>query len=481
MFSFYKKTLSLRLIYVASIYFVIYYFWDFFTLYPMGFIADDSYFYSQIAYNIGVNKFSSWDGINLTSSYHLLWVLVISVTSLFLSFFTDIKGHHLIGHIFVYISIILFLLAYYTDTILEKFIVFSIIISGYILMENITVIFLLFIIFKEIQKYVVSKQNSYLLLLAFFLIPLSRIDAIALVGFIPLLYFIKTKDKFFFYLLICLSLGLIFNFLIYYLIAGEIYSVSSYVKMNQNITNTMEHRIVKNALYSNLVPLGWFTLKLRAYVLITLFIIIIFSITVKKQKQSILFYGLFLGLYSYFFIQLFLNYIDTWYYSVMFGSLFLIFKVLKLQTFWRLTSISIFYILVSLLFLGKFYNSYKFFDYRVKYINEVQNIEKYIPEDSKIYQYDLAGHLGFYSQIKVINGDGRVNSFKYAKNLLNKNLSNYLISNKICYLTDIFTQQLGTEKVILNQSNLIVKYSDVNLIKKFENFNLYKLSNCKNN
>ena len=93
----------------------------------------------------------------------------------------------------------------------------------------------------------------------------------------------------------------------------------------------------------------------------------------------------------------------------------------------------------------------------------------------------MAGHLGFYSNIQVINGDGRVNSFDYANDLLNKNLSNYLVKNDICYLTDIFTQNIGSEKVLLNQSGLIVKYSDVILINKFVNFNLYKLINCNKN
>ena len=165
----------------------------------------------------------------------------------------------------------------------------------------------------------------------------------------------------------------------------------------------------------------------------------------------------------------------------MFGSLFIVIKLCDFKEIFKIGSITAFYIFITMLFFGKFYNSYKYFDFRKGYIGEIKQIEKYLPDNSKIYQYDLAGHLGYYSNIRVINGDGRVNSFEYANNLLNQNLSNYLVINNICYLTDIFTQNLDSEKVLLNQSGLIVKYSDVDLINKFVNFNLYKLKNCSDN
>ena len=63
---------------------------------------------------------------------------------------------------------------------------------------------------------------------------------------------------------------------------------------------------------------------------------------------------------------------------------------------------------------------------------------------------------------------------------MNKNLSNYLVDNNICYLTNIFTQKLNEKKVIINQSGLLVTFDDVDLIKKFKNFSIYKLKKCKN-
>ena len=273
-------------------------------------------------------------------------------------------------------------------------------------------------------------------------------------------------------------LGLLVNLSIYYLIAGEFYSVSSYVKMNQNLTNTMEHRIVKNVIYSNLFPLGWLTLKMRGYILFLFFIIFIINFLVFKKKQSVLFWGVFAGLYSYFFINFFSNYIDTWYYSVMFASLFILLRLVNMDNLIKIIPTTFLYLFIILLFFGKFYNSIKYFDQRIEYISDVKKIENYIPQDSKIYQYDLAGHLSFYSKVRVINGDGRVNSFEYAKALLNNGLSNYLIENKICFLTDIFTQKVNTEKVLVNQSGLLITYEDVNLIKKLNNFSIYKLKKC---
>ena len=101
----YYKSKLLTIIYIIIICSLIYYFWKFFAFYPLSFMADDSYFYSQIAYNIGVNKFSSFDGLNLTSGYHILWMLIISLISFMMSFFTDVKETHLIAHkcLFYYI------------------------------------------------------------------------------------------------------------------------------------------------------------------------------------------------------------------------------------------------------------------------------------------------------------------------------------------------------------------------------------------
>jgi hypothetical protein len=164
----------------------------------------------------------------------------------------------------------------------------------------------------------------------------------------------------------------------------------------------------------------------------------------------------------------------------MFATLFILIKLINFNNFIKPISLIFLYSFLILLLIGKFYNSIKYYDYRTNYINEIKQIENYIPKNSKIYQYDLAGHLGFYSKIQVINGDGRVNSFEYARDLLNKNLSNYLIDHKICYLTNIFTQKLNGKKVIINQSGLLVTFEDVDLIKKFKNFNIYKLKKCNN-
>ena len=63
---------------------------DFFIFFPFGFMGDDSYFYSVIAYNIGVNQFSSFDGINFTNVYHLLWEMLLSVISFCFCLITNV-------------------------------------------------------------------------------------------------------------------------------------------------------------------------------------------------------------------------------------------------------------------------------------------------------------------------------------------------------------------------------------------------------
>jgi hypothetical protein len=45
---------------------------------PNPFLEDDAYFYLQIAWNIGSGEGSTFDGLHVTSGYHLLWMAVLS-------------------------------------------------------------------------------------------------------------------------------------------------------------------------------------------------------------------------------------------------------------------------------------------------------------------------------------------------------------------------------------------------------------------
>src|SRR6186997_3194204 len=45
--------------------------------FPNLFFEDDAYFYLQIAWNLGRGAGSTFDGINVTNGYHLLWAALL--------------------------------------------------------------------------------------------------------------------------------------------------------------------------------------------------------------------------------------------------------------------------------------------------------------------------------------------------------------------------------------------------------------------
>ena len=63
--------------------------------FPYGLMEDDSYFYAQIAYNIGTTGRSTLDGIYPTDGYHLLWGGMLAALAWATNLVTDSKDAHL--------------------------------------------------------------------------------------------------------------------------------------------------------------------------------------------------------------------------------------------------------------------------------------------------------------------------------------------------------------------------------------------------
>src|SRR6267154_3387071 len=62
---------------------------------PVISIEDDGFFYAKIAYNIATGHGSTFDGLNVTSGYHLLWAFVLAACSKVLAIFTLDRSYHL--------------------------------------------------------------------------------------------------------------------------------------------------------------------------------------------------------------------------------------------------------------------------------------------------------------------------------------------------------------------------------------------------
>jgi len=140
------------------------------------FMVDDSFFYAQIAYNIGINHISSFDGLHITNGYHPLWCWLLSIVSFVASVFTKNKEIHLFLYIWFYMFISVNISIIFFRNNLERLIAFSILLFSTILMET-TLLSLLLLAFFYIF-FVGEKENSRIGELVLFLVPLTRIDGI---------------------------------------------------------------------------------------------------------------------------------------------------------------------------------------------------------------------------------------------------------------------------------------------------------------
>jgi len=199
---------------------------------PSVLIEDDGYFYAQIAERIAALGKSTFDGINITSGYHLLWGAVLAVTAKLVLLVSSSKLVMLCGFLFVN-----FLIIYsYVFSVFERpdarlFVIVLSAISS-LLTEASLLVLLLLIFYRWFLRYEEQEDRQVpgrLVLCSLFLIPLARIDSTAML-LLPLGYYFFKDRRLFLRLGIPVVLGVIAHFSLMLWYFGKPYTVSSYLK-----------------------------------------------------------------------------------------------------------------------------------------------------------------------------------------------------------------------------------------------------------
>jgi hypothetical protein len=146
------------------------------SVFPNGFIEDDGYFYSKIAYNIGINHFSSFDGISTTSGYHLLWGWLLAGLSWIIGIVTPALPVHLFVHLAAFYSLILLASWEATQRPVAAVAVAALLLTASALMEMGLLALLLAFVFRSFLAQDEETSSVSLVLPAVF-VPLVRIDA----------------------------------------------------------------------------------------------------------------------------------------------------------------------------------------------------------------------------------------------------------------------------------------------------------------
>ena len=144
--------------------------------FPYGLMYDDGYFYAQIAYNLASLGSSSFDGVNVTSGYHLPWAGALTLVSRVVGLFTPSKTAHLYAFLVLFAALALHVARTYFSRILEQLCAFVLVVMGTLLMDTLLLSFLLLLFARlEIGADGLERASRAPAVIAF-LVPLVRIE-----------------------------------------------------------------------------------------------------------------------------------------------------------------------------------------------------------------------------------------------------------------------------------------------------------------
>ena len=410
---------------------------------------DDSFFYMVIARNHAAGVGYSFDGLNLTNGFHLLWLWVLSFVGSFIAL-TEDQGIRLVvalqtilslGAALIYVRLlkiykvpgviqVVFFLAYISlctladigqESALYGFLV-ALIISVILSARN----------ERPIQ---VSLLTISATLVLGILIVLSRLDSVFLLGGIALSLLLAQRKTQAFALILGMAIGLAVTVSFNYLVFGHSYSISSWLKSGFDFGKTMQL----------LIP----GLLLRVLLILTLL-----ASALWQLKRARVFSGLqstwasipFIAIlttcillsYSAYFAVLFLEVsaLGSWYFNQALGLSVFLYALTLSQSgagskskMWFIPLMLAFAI-GGALFITKFFWAHS--------SAATKEIGEWIYQNNKpntvIFQRDGAGAVSYFAQRHIINGDGLVNNMQYQVMLRSGKLCDYLKEQKVQYI-----------------------------------------------
>lgn len=410
---------------ITIIFIVLLLLYPWFRAFPWGFLEDDSYFYSQIAYNWALKGFPTFDGIHTTSGFHLLNGAILAFISKLLMFLTHQKGIHLFAHIYVWSVLVWALAKLISPQARGRWLPVVLALTGGALMESAVLALLIvrIIAFENRDHFATDRAR----LLCLFLIPLTRIDA-SIVG-ICLLFSGNHLMRQRWVAAASLLLGIGTHFALMQILFGEWFSTSSILKASDSKS------ILQNLAF-NFMNHSW------GYFFRCLVLVVIIAcgtlVTYRLRKSRPMHFLAWTGVSFFSVIHLVSNVMRAWYFVPSYLVCVFLFnsetkKKIKTQLVVEkscLILISIF----ALSFLSlKTYRMINSKSAREASWDFVSRLKEIVPPRAAIYQIDGSGYIGFHSERNIVNGDGLVNSYEYIRRRLKGQLQNYLDEEGICY------------------------------------------------
>jgi hypothetical protein len=452
------------------------------SVFPNGFIEDDGYFYSKIAYNIGMNHFSSFDGLSTTSGYHLLWGWLLAGLSWIVGIVTPALPVHLFVHLAAFYSLILLASWEATQRPVAAIAVAALLLTASALMEMGLLALLLAFVLRSFLAQDEETSSVSLVLPAVF-VPLVRIDASIIIA-VLILYLLIRRRRAGVILAAALAVGCIAHFALMKLVFGEFYSVSSLLKISGDVHASSLIAHLKANIFASSGQLARFACLglLGACCIVTI-------IGAETREQRLRRAVVAVSVLAFFTPLFVLVYVRSWYFVVPFLGL----AMVACQPF-RLTrphpappsslafGLAVFFLLLNLAGRVHYYASFRVD--QLASIEFIRTIARSVPAGGRIFQIDGSGFIGYFASRTLINGDGLVNSYDYARRLQANALAGYLEEMGVCYIVTNSTEPphsdntaligIGGMVVMGREVDHIYARPDPN-INPYTKFNLFRL------
>ena len=93
-----------------------------------------------------------------------------------------------------------------------------------------------------------------------------------------------------------------------------------------------------------------------------------------------------------------------------------------------------------------------------------------MPDHERIYQIDGSGFTGYFSDRSLMNGDGLMNSYEYARRLADGTLAGILNEQGVCY---IITNTAPASDALVDVGGLVVTRDDVHEVFRTRTYGRY--------
>lgn len=444
----------------------------------LNFADDDSFFYIKTAYNFSTGFGSTFDRVDMTNGYHPLWFLLLSLYFFALNFILNFTPelyyrYTVILILFINLFTIYILYLFFRNTgkrdsarqillFVPLFLTFVTIRDFGMETHLLCLIIALYLLAKSGE--VSSGNNNFVykgILLA--LIFLTRIDYLFTV--IPVLIITdlivtspQYRKKYLYVSLLSLLIVTSLYFSSNWIFFNEILPVTAKVKSTfpetllfHNIGKLLEPGAFTNQFVKTIYTLG----------VIVLFLMLTFKKKFKNTftKTDYFMFGVCCACFVYLLLNILINKhaLKEWYVAFpAFASSLLLVRIILLFPKVYIFSLSLFISMFIFMFYVTRIENPKW-NSAYYYSKEINKNTSY---DDRIFMIDLSGIIGFFSERKIINGDGLINSYEYQEYLSSNNLTKYFTDRKIDYYSTYSQDNAPFEMIDSSGFYIDEKYSN---------------------